>query len=384
MKISVLSPCLDNKASGLSMCIPAYVRQAAGNGWNVSLYSKGKTDLSNNNKTIKHYRVPAEKKWFGMPASEQLCPQLINALPQQDIVHIHGIWTWEVARVCMASHKLNKPFIVSPHGSFSNIAMQNKSWKKKPAWGIFFRSCMQNAAAFHVTSEKELMEVRKLGFKQPVAIIPIGIDPVPLEPSKTVQIDNKRTLLYLGRLHPIKGVELLLECWGALNPCLKRNWRLKIVGPAEPEYRRKIAGRIDAMHEDDIVLSGPVYGDEKWACMAGSDLYVLPSKTENFAISVGEALASGLPVITTTQTPWQGIEEKGCGWWVQGDFDGIKGALTLAMGKTQDELAGMGAAGRAYIHQNFCWDDIGKQMSEFYHWVAGGMQDKPKPFIHRV
>jgi glycosyltransferase involved in cell wall biosynthesis len=118
--------------------------------------------------------------------------------------------------------------------------------------------------------------------------------------------------------------------------------------------------------EGDFMFSGPVTGEAKEALYRQADLFVLPSFTENFSMVVAEALSYGIPVITTTGTPWRVLEEEQAGWWVAPRADALAGALRQAIGQTVSERRAMGERGRALAAARYAWPGIGRQMSAFY------------------
>ena len=124
--------------------------------------------------------------------------------------------------------------------------------------------------------------------------------------------------------------------------------------------------------ESDFEFPGLVVGEQKERCFAEADIFILPTYSENFGIAVAEALARGLPVITTTGAPWEDLVVHDCGWWVTPDVDGIASALSLAMSLPQSTLAAMGARGVKLVQEKYSWDRIGKIALVTSQWVVQG------------
>ena len=173
-----------------------------------------------------------------------------------------------------------------------------------------------------------------------------------------------KTALFLGRIHPKKGLPMLVEAWGRVRP---EGWRMRVVGPDEAGHRSEIASMVQAAGLEDVwSLEDAVSDEEKWDLYRESDLFILPTYSENFGISVAEALASGLPVITTTGAPWQGLVEHQCGWWVDPSVDDLARALQEATSNRSDSLKLMGGRGREWVARDFSWKGIAQSMLKGY------------------
>ena len=197
-----------------------------------------------------------------------------------------------------------------------------RSWlKKKVFWAILQGPAVRSAACFHATSEQEYRDIRRAGLRQPVAIVPNGVDIRAV--SAKPKASGLRTLLYLGRIHPIKGIDSLLRAWHRIASQFP-DWQLRLVGPDTIGYRAELERLSTELQLPRVVFAGARYGADKQAEYAAADLYVLPSHTENFGMTVAEALAQGVPIVTTMGTPWQGVRERGCGWCVPADAAGLE------------------------------------------------------------
>jgi glycosyltransferase involved in cell wall biosynthesis len=284
------------------------------------------------------------------------------------IVHDHGVWLYNNVAAARMARRVGLPLMVSPRGMLEPWAFAHRAWKKRPAWWLYQRPLLSGAAAFHATSEEEALNLRRLGLRQPVAVISNGVD----EPGDTAMhaVAGQRQALFLSRLNVKKGVLELLDAWASVRPA---GWRLLLVGPDEDGYRAQVEARI-AQHElaPMVTVCGEVADRAKWQLYADSDLFVLPSFSENFGVVVAEALVSGLPVITTTGTPWQGLVEHDCGWWVAPRAVELGQALAHATSLDSAELRAMGQRGRAWARSAFAWPGIGRAMAGVYDWLAAG------------
>ena len=264
--------------------------------------------------------------------------------------------------------RTKKPYMLSPHGMLEPRAFAVRRWKKAPVWRLWEKRVVENAAVIHCTSEAEACHVRELGFRQPIAVIPVGVE-APKEWKKEQTGGKERTVLFFSRIHPIKGLSELIDAWSI---AWRDGWMLRIAGPGDQDYIQvveRMAKR--AAPSGSIKLSGASYGEEKWRAFRSADLFVLPSRSENFGNVVTEALVSGLPVITTTGTPWEALEEQGCGWWVEPTPKGLARALQEGMSMSDEERLAMGARGRAWAIEEFSCQKIAAEMLSVYDWVLG-------------
>jgi glycosyltransferase involved in cell wall biosynthesis len=179
--------------------------------------------------------------------------------------------------------------------------------------------------------------------------------------------NRTRQVLYLGRLHPLKGLEILLDAWATVTRpgAAAGPWELVIAGPDEQGTRARLEAQARTLGLTNLTFPGPLYGEAKRRALAEADLFALPSRTENFGIAVAEALAAGLPVITTKGTPWSEIEGS-CGWWVDANAGSIAQALAAAMRLSDAERAAMGARGRELVAAKYQWDAVGRAMAGLY------------------
>lgn len=118
-------------------------------------------------------------------------------------------------------------------------------------------------------------------------------------------------------------------------------------------------------------MDGPLWGEAKTAAYAGADLFVLPTYSENFGIVIAEALAAGLPVITTTAAPWHELPTESCGWWIEPGSAPLQEALRLALATPRDELAAMGGRGRALMVRRYTWPAVAGAVAAVYRWLLG-------------
>ena len=234
---------------------------------------------------------------------------------------------------------------------------------------------MKKVDCFHATSQAEYDDIRALGFKQPVAIIPNMVNVIEDIKAKK-KVSNLRTLSYLGRFHPEKGLETLLLAWAEIFK-EKQNWNLNLVGTGDKKYVTFLKKIVKDLRLERVQFLDSVVGSEKWQMYHDSDLFVLPSPSENFGMVVAEALACGTPVVTTNRTPWKDLPIKGAGWCVNFGVEDLKLGLTEAMNKSSDELIQMGILGKKWISEDFSSSKVGHEMAEVYGWLLSENENVP-------
>jgi glycosyltransferase involved in cell wall biosynthesis len=295
-----------------------------------------------------------------------------------DILHSHNLWAMPSIYPAIAGAMCGIPHIVSPRGTLTSYSMSTGTRFKRVYWPFVQRPALNKATAFHATAESELEDIRRLGFRQPVAVISNGIEIHPV-PSLGVCVDNSKTVLYFGRFHPEKGLANLLLAW-EIASSLRPDWRLLLVGPDNVGYRAELERLVSDRRIKGVTFEGPQYGSDKLEVYRRGSVYVLPSPTENFGLTVAEALSMEVPVIANRGAPWEGLELNRCGWWIEHGISALSAALTQVMQSTPDQLQAMGARGRAWMNAQYSWLEIGRQMQTFYLYILR-QETKPK-FVH--
>jgi glycosyltransferase involved in cell wall biosynthesis len=299
--------------------------------------------------------------------------EALDSFGKTDVLHDNGIWLRHNHRLAELAAERGIPRVVSTRGMLEPWAMNHKRMKKLLAWLLYQRRDLKRAHCHHTTAEAEASNVQRLGLGVPVCMIPNGVDVPEVDRKRgsveSAKIDRggKKTALFLGRIYPVKGLPMLIEAWARVRP---DGWLLQIVGPDEAGHRAEVEKAVSAASLNDVIsFVGPLEGQAKRSVWQDADLFVLPTHSESFGMVIAEALAYGLPVLTTTGAPWSVLPERGCGWWVDPTVDGIADRLRQATSLDSTTLQAMGAKGRELVAAEFGWERVAKQFVVIYEDV---------------
>jgi glycosyltransferase involved in cell wall biosynthesis len=292
-----------------------------------------------------------------------------------DILHDNGIWLAHNHGLARYARELRLPRVVSTRGMLEPWALRHRWWKKKPAWWFYQKRDLAAASALHATSEAEAAHLREFRLPPEILMLPNGVRlPEAAGPGMSDTADMRdpsiRTVLFVGRLHPVKGLDSLLRAWALLRPAA---WSLRLVGPDEGGHRAELERLVAAEGMGSgVSFAGIREGGALQREYRRASLFVLPSRMESFGMAVVEAFAHGLPVITTAGTPWRGIGEEGCGWCCDGSVSGLAAALREAVALSPDELARMGGRGRKLVAARYDWNAVAAGFLDLYKRLAAG------------
>jgi glycosyltransferase involved in cell wall biosynthesis len=288
-----------------------------------------------------------------------------------DILHVHNIWTsTERSVVNLLRRGFHVPYIVSPRGALAPWAIAFKRWKKRLSWSVFEKTLFANAGCVHALNQEEAAAIRAAGIGAPICIIPNGVD-LPDRVDRTAK--DRRRLLFLGRLHPKKGVPELITSWGRIAPDLRADWQLVVAGWDDGGYEtgyKKIAAEIAG--DDSIVFPGPAFGDKKQQLFREADAFVLPSYGEGMPMAVLEAWSFGLPVLMTDGCNLPEGFRRGAAVRISHDAENLTAVLSSFLASSDDALTAIGQAGRRLVEESFTWKGVAAEMADVYRWVLGG------------
>lgn len=282
-----------------------------------------------------------------------------------NVIHDNGLWLPHNHRLADMAHRLSIPRVVSTRGMAEPWAMRHKRFKKLAAWALYQGRDLRRADLHHVTAEAEAENLRRLRLGVPIRMIPNGVDPAPDDPEPTAAAPGaRRKALFLGRIHPVKGLPMLVEAWARIAPA---GWMLEIAGPDEAGHLAQVQRKVDDLGLSGAVeFVGPLTGESKTRAFRRASLFVLPTHSENFGMAIAEALGHGLPVLTTEGAPWPMLVKQGCGWWTPINVDGLEQGLREALASDPAVLGAMGQRGRAFVREAFSWEKVGMDFAGLY------------------
>jgi poly(glycerol-phosphate) alpha-glucosyltransferase len=259
-------------------------------------------------------------------------------------------------------------------------ALQNAKWKKQIAALLYEHTHLRGAACLRALCEAEAQSIRVYGMRNPICIIPNGVDLPDLVESSALEVESlpfqkfaqgRKVLLYLGRLHPKKNVANLVRAWKQMlesHPSAAKNWILAIAGWGRSAYEQKLQ---ELAAGPSVVFVGAQFGVEKNACYRACDAFILPSLSEGLPMAVLEAWAHAKPVLMTPECNLPEGFTDGAALQIGITPEQIAAGLKQLAEMSDDDRRAMGACGRTLVTTKFSWPQIGEQMRSVYDWVLG-------------
>lgn len=283
-----------------------------------------------------------------------------------DVYHIQGLWQYPGYAGAQFAARKKIPYIITLHGMLYPNALSHSSLIKKTAMFLFLRRQLQEAACVHVTCEQEMEHYRNLGFTNSVALVPCPMECPDKMPS--LYSDGIKRVGYLGRIHPRKHIERLLEVWSRLN----EPGELLIMGEGDQVYMNFLKKEVARLGLNRVYFTGFVTGEKKQRLLASLTCLVVPSDFENFGLITPETLLQEIPVIVSKGSPWKELETHRCGWWVNdNDVDTFTMQVREALSMDEETLKTMGRRGRRLILDKYSVDVVSRQMEQLYDWITG-------------
>ena len=315
-------------------------------------------------------------------------PPLYSALrdAELDLLHTHGLWMYPSVAALRLHRKEKQALIISPHGMLDPWALRNSEWKKRLAGLCYENAHLRAAACLHALCTSEYDAMRAYGLRNPVAIIPNGVD-LPDQTLDPLQPDwinllppDSRVLLFLSRLHPKKGLRNLLHAWTEVkheSPSAAEPWQLVIAGwelGRHPEDLERLS--VELGLAESVHFVGPQFDRQKAASLSRADAFILPSFSEGLPIAVLEAWAYRLPVLITPQCNLpEGFAAKAA-LEMAPETASISVALKKLFLMTDVQRRAMGARGHRLVEERFTWPAVVASMRTVYAWI---LDQGPQP-----
>ncbi len=284
-----------------------------------------------------------------------------------DVVHLHALWSPFLRRVRNMAISSGTPLIWSTHGLTAPWAMRYKWWKKLPVWLLYQKRHLIHANLVHSTTALEAGWNAGLGIKRNV-VIPLGTSEYPDE-----SVVEKKILLFVGRVHPVKGLENLVRAWKLSCDSGVAGWELRIAGPDQNGYKGFLELLVQELGlNESVEFAGPLYGHELSRQYDECACLVLPSFTENFGATVVDALAHGKPCIASTFTPWDELPMRNCGWHVSNEPATLASAIVEMASMDSAARREMGSRGRRLAEEKYTWKAVVEKLERAYVQVLQG------------
>ncbi|MFQ5964070.1 MAG: glycosyltransferase [Candidatus Scalinduaceae bacterium] len=318
---------------------------------------------------------------MGWQFSWQMTKALKRDLKKFDLIHIQSVWNYPTTAATYYCKKYDKPYIISTRGTLYPYTIMKKSWKKLPYYYLVAKRDLKGASVIHYTTEDEAEKCHSfLGLNNQAIIIPNGIDLSEYNDLPTKEslkrcypiLKDKKVILFLSRIHQKKGLDILSKAYGKLAR-QRKDVHLLIVGFGEEGYEKKVRRWFEEEGVlEQVTFTGMLKGKEKLEAFAGSDIFVLPSYSENFGMAVIEAMASGLPVIISNQVGIHNeIAEAKAGRVIETDAEQLAEAMANLLDNPVT-CKEMGENGLKLVKEQFNLDEIAEQMAKAYENIVKG------------
>ena len=294
-------------------------------------------------------------------------------LASADVVHLHGLWNAAIWAAAAEARRARRPYVLSPRGMLSPAALAHDALRKRVAYIAFDRAVIQGAAMLHATSRSELDDLASRVGASRTCYVPNGVALSP--PVMTDACETRRQfglgsgpfVLFLGRIHPIKRLDLLATAFARVRQQYPET-RLVIAGPDEDSYRSRL-GPLFAPLGDAVTWTGAVAEPEKRKLLDACAMLVLCSNSESFGMSAAEAMAASRPVVVTRGCPWPDVDSHKTGFWVEQSPDAIADGISAILSDPR-RASEMGQRGRALIEERYTWPKAVAQLDEVYRRIA--------------
>ena len=379
LSVGIVSASATRLAGGIFPIMQAHAKQLTALGINVTMHC-GEDEMTERDAPswapvqLRSYPLAQKSFKFGVGMKGALIEG------DHDILHQHGLWQYPSIAVSKWRRRTGRPVVISTQGMLEPWALANAKIKKCVAALLFERANLTGAACIQC-SASEVAGVRSFGLKNPIAVLANGAN-IPDLDTRTARPfwlpdDGRRTLLFLGRLHPKKGIRETLDAW-ALIAARHREitdlWRLVLVGWGDGNHAGAFLAHARSLGLTDVLFPGPAYGEDAQGVYAHADAFILASHSEGLPMAVLEAWSHGVPVLMTRECNLnQGFT---AGAAIEITTNPAEMARVLVRFLADPDLSAVGRRGRELVRSQFGWPLIGRQLGAVYKWLA---QQGPRP-----
>ncbi len=369
---------LDSRRGGISAAVPrlaAELSRRHGIPAELCLFgAPGELDGTLSEEGVRSPVWPTSRlQWLREPSLRKSFSTLIGA---EDVVHIHGLWETSVTAASWTAKAARVPYIISAHGMLEAWALANKALKKRIYSALLERTNLQDATCLHALTGAEAEDYRRYGCKQPIAVIPNGIDsPGSANPESFLRrfpaVFGKSVVLFLGRIHFKKGFDVLIPAWAAIAQRFP-NAVLVLAGPNSENSEAAVRRSIEQFGiADRTIFTGMLDAELKWSALAAATCFVLPSHSEGLSVAVLEALSMGVPVIVSEQCHFPEVARSQAGWVIKTEVQALKQALIEVLESSEAQNAMIGQRGKV-LSEAYRWETVSARLAELYRCMADG------------
>jgi glycosyltransferase involved in cell wall biosynthesis len=304
---------------------------------------------------------------------------LEGAVRSANVLHLHGLWQAHTRRGAAAARRADVPYMIAAHGMAEPWALRHKAIRKKVYTALIEGKNLRRASCLHALSRPEIGHLRALAPRTPIAWIPNGVDLAPFDelPTRVAleadhpELAGKFVLLFFGRLHVKKGLDLLSRAFATIA----RDW---------PELHLLLAGRDDGawrpFHDvvsasgltERVTYLGHVAGEAARRAWGAADAFILPSYSEGFSMAILEAMAARLPLVATTACHFPELSHHDAAIVVEPHGPGVLSGLRALHERSEHDRRQMALRGRRLAEERFTWDRQGRRLAEVYRWLSAG------------
>jgi glycosyltransferase involved in cell wall biosynthesis len=384
MKITHVIPYMHPAAGGPPVVVDRLSRELAARGHDINVLT---TDLFGGQSRA---WATDESRPYGMEVfsaaagngfgfSMDLWREIGRAIRNSDVVHIHTLWTFPGLAAARACRQASIPYLVMPHGMLDPHSVGRK-WLKKQCYGrlLEWPSLRRARGMCYTHPEEERLAAMTCHGLPRGYIVELGAESPPDCPRSELrtrflerhpELRERTVVLFLGRLHSKKGLDLLIPAFEAVQR-ERPDAQLLLVGPGEPAYVQSLREDVSRRGLDGAVtFTGILSGRDKWAAMAASDLFVLPSYQENFALTVVDAIQSGLPVLVSRRVNiWKDLVDAGAARDCEPEVNSVTKTLSTCLSDREWRHAAV-RAGKALLSERFNWTTTAAQLETIYETV---------------
>ncbi len=324
--------------------------------------------------------ITAKGLWLGgLSFSPGMKSAIDRGVAHADIIHHHSVWMLPNSYSSRAAERHGKPVVITAHGALEPWAVQHSGWKKRLVGAWFQNRDLQRASCLIVNNVTEIDGIRQYGLQNPIAVIPNGVHLPDLDPSASPEpfltqypeARGKRIGLFMARVHEKKGLGHLLPAFANVAQT-EPDWHLVIAGP-DGGYLARAQSLVEQHGlRHRVTFTGALQGELKASARAAAQVFLQPSFSEGFSMSILEALACRLPVLLTPSCHFPEAVAAGAAVSVEPTIDDCERGLRVLLSKSAEELQAMGQRGRALVESRYQWDIIAQETLGLYRWLITG------------